>query len=40
MYIPYVWQLTAEDAQRTIRYLKVYALRRLPHIHFHTKAWS
>ena len=40
MYIPYVWQLTAEDSQRLLRYLKISLLRRLPHIHFYSKAWS
>ncbi|MDO7850655.1 hypothetical protein [Hymenobacter convexus] len=40
MHIPYVWQLTAEDGLRALRYLKVYLLRRIPHVHFYTKAWS
>ena len=40
MHIPYVWQLTAENSQRLFRYLKLSLLRRVPHLHFHTKAWS
>ncbi|WP_262906021.1 hypothetical protein [Hymenobacter terricola] len=40
MHIPYVWQLTAEDTDRLLRYLKVYVLRRIPRIHFYSKAWS
>ncbi len=40
MYIPYVWQFTAEEAERSLRYLKISLLRRIPHFHFHTKAWS
>lgn len=40
MHLPYIWQLTAEDAHRFLRSLNVFFQRRLPHFRNYKKAWS